>query len=222
MIYGVFAGTAGPVLRLLFRPKVEGRANIPAKGPFILASNHLSFADSFVLSPIVHRRLVYLARSEYFELPGPAGRAIRWGLFALGNVPIRRGPTRAAVRALEQVAAVLDEGGGVAIYPEGSRSPDGRIYRGRTGVAWLAMASGAKVIPVALSDTDHIFPLGAWRPRLSVRPTVRIGEPMDFTRYRDLPRGRARRVITDEIMDAIRKLSDREWAGTFNPRADDE
>ncbi|MFG2086961.1 MULTISPECIES: lysophospholipid acyltransferase family protein [unclassified Spirillospora] len=222
MIYGVFSRTAGTVLRLLLRPKVEGKANIPAEGPFILASNHLSFADSFALSPVVHRRLFYLARSEYFELPGRFGRLIRWGLFALGNVPVKRGPTRAAVRALEQIAAVLDAGGGVAIYPEGSRSPDGRIYRGRTGVAWLAMASGAKVIPVAIGETDHIIPLGTWRPRLRVRPTIRIGEPMDFTRYRDLPPGRARRVITDEVMDAICKLSDREWAGTYNPRADEE
>ncbi|TDC61112.1 1-acyl-sn-glycerol-3-phosphate acyltransferase [Actinomadura sp. GC306] len=222
MIYGVFSFSAGAVLRLLLRPKVEGRANIPVHGPFILASNHLSFVDSFVLSPVIGRRVCYLARAEYFELPGRAGRAIRWGLFALGNVPIRRGPTRAAVRALEQIAACLHEGGGVAIYPEGSRSPDGRIYRGRTGVAWLAMATGAPVVPVALGDTDHIIPLGSRRPRLRVRPTVRIGEPMDFTRYRDLPRGRARRVITDEIMDAICKLSDRERAGVYNPRAEEE
>lgn len=222
MFYGALSHTVGPLLRLLLRPKVEGRDNVPAHGPFILASNHLSFVDSFVLSPVVRRRVVYLARAEYFELPGPFGRLIRWGMLALGNVPIRRGPTRAAVRALERTAAVLAAGGGVAIYPEGSRSPDGRLYLGRTGVAWLAMASGAKVLPVALGGTDQIIPLGTWRPRLGVRPTVRIGEPMDFSRYRDLPPGRARRVITDEVMEAIRKLSDQQWAGTMNPRADDE
>jgi 1-acyl-sn-glycerol-3-phosphate acyltransferase len=221
VFYGVVSHTAGPLLRLLLRPRVEGADHLPARGPVILAGNHLSFADSFVLSPVVRRRVVYLARAEYFELPGPAGRAIRWGLLALGNVPIRRGPTRAAVRALESAAAVLPSGGAVAIYPEGSRSPDGRLYRGRTGVAWLALASGAPVVPVALEGTDRIIPLGAWRPRLGVRPTVRIGEPMDFSRYRGLPPGRARRVITDEVMEAIRKLSGQEWAGVANPRADE-
>ncbi len=222
MIYGVFSRTAGAVLRLLLRPRVEGRENVPARGPFILAANHLSFVDSFARSPVVGRRVAYLTRAEYFELPGPAGRAVRWALVRLGNVPIRRGPTRAAVRALERIAVNLDEGRGVGIYPEGSRSPDGRIYRGRTGVAWLALASGAPVVPVAIGDTDRILPLGARVPRLHVRPTIRIGEPMDFSRYRDLPPGRARRVITDEVMDAICKLSDREWAGVYNPRADDE
>ncbi|TMQ99178.1 1-acyl-sn-glycerol-3-phosphate acyltransferase [Actinomadura soli] len=222
MYYGVLSHTVGPLLRLLLRPRVEGRENIPAEGPFILASNHLSMADSFVLSPVIPRRLWWLARSEYFELPGRAGRIIRWAMLALGNVPIRRGPTRAAVQALEQMVGYLDAGGGVAIYPEGSRSPDGRLYVGRRGVAWLALKSGAKVVPVALGGTDRIIPLGTWRPRLNVRPTVRFGEPMDFTRYRDLPPGQARRVITEEVMDAIWKLSDLEWAGTLNPRADDE
>ncbi|TYB49600.1 lysophospholipid acyltransferase family protein [Actinomadura chibensis] len=222
MFYGVVSHTVGPLLRALLRPKVEGRENIPAEGPFILASNHLSFVDSFVLSPVIPRRLWWLARAEYFELPGVGGRLIRWGMLALGNVPIRRGPTRAAVRALERMAAFLDAGGGIAIYPEGSRSPDGRLYLGRRGVAWLALKSGAKVVPVALGNTDQIIPLGTWKPQLSVRPTVRFGEPMDFSRYRDLPPGRARRVITDEVMQAIRKLSDQEWAGTLNPRADDE
>ncbi|RKS79058.1 1-acyl-sn-glycerol-3-phosphate acyltransferase [Actinomadura pelletieri DSM 43383] len=222
VFYGVLAHTVGPLLRLALRPRVEGRENIPADGPFILASNHLSMVDSFVLSPVIPRRLWWLARSEYFELPGIGGRLIRHGMLALGNVPIRRGPTRAAVRALGRMVDVLDAGGGVAIYPEGSRSPDGRLYLGRRGVAWLALKSGAKVVPVALGGSDQIIPLGTWRPRLSVRPTVRFGEPMDFSRYQDLPPGRARRVITDEVMDAIRKLSDQEWAGTLNPRADDE
>ncbi|HEY8482608.1 MAG TPA: lysophospholipid acyltransferase family protein [Spirillospora sp.] len=219
MNYGVFSRAALVVLRLVFRPKVEGRENIPAQGPFILAANHLSYTDSFVLSPVIGRRVVYLARAGFFEMPGLWGRVVRWFLLTLGNVPIKRGATRAALRALEQIAMVLEQGGGVAIFPEGSRSHDGRIYRGRTGVAWLAMASGAPVVPVALVDTDRVLPVGGKFPRLNVRPTVRIGEPMDFSRYRDLPRGRARRVITDEIMDAICKLSDRAFAGVDNPFA---
>lgn len=221
MIYGVFSRTAGAVLRLLLRPRVEGRENVPARGPFILAANHLSFVDSFALSPVVGRRVAYLTRAEYFELPGPAGRAVRWALVRLGNVPIRRGPTRAAVRALERIAVNLDEGRGVGIYPEGSRSPDGRLYRGRTGVGWLALETGARVLPVALEGTEKIQPLGASLPRVfGPRPTVRIGPPMDFSHYRDMPPAKARRLIADEIIETIQKMSGQEYVPEYNGRAE--
>jgi 1-acyl-sn-glycerol-3-phosphate acyltransferase len=185
-----------------------------------VASNHLSFTDSFVISPLIRRRVVYLTKSYYFELPGRAGRFIRWGLTMLGNVPIRCGPQRAALRALEEAAGVLAAGGVVAIYPEGTRSTDGLLYRGRTGVGWLALNSGVPVLPVGLEGTDRILPTGGRFPRLHVRPTIRIGEPMDFSRYRDLHPAAARRVITDEIMETIRKLSGQEYTGRYNPRAD--
>ncbi|MEV4676770.1 MULTISPECIES: lysophospholipid acyltransferase family protein [Actinomadura] len=222
MFYGLASHTAGPLLRLLLRPRVEGRANIPAEGRVILACNHLSFVDTFVLSPVVGRRVAYLAKAEYFEVPGLGGRLLRRALLALGNVPIRRGPTREAVRALERAGALLEDEGAVAIFPEGSRSPDGRLYRGRTGVAWLALATGAQVVPVAIEGAEHIIPLGSWRPRLGTRPRIRFGEPMDFSRYAgaDLPPGRLRRVVTDEVMNAVRKLSGQEYAGEYNPRAD--
>ncbi|HEX2314672.1 MAG TPA: lysophospholipid acyltransferase family protein [Thermomonospora sp.] len=210
----------GPLLRLALRPRVQGAANVPAEGPFILASNHLSFVDSFVLSPVIPRRVVYLAKSDYFELPGRSGRCVAWCMLALGNVPIRRGPRRAAVRALEQAASVLASGEVVGIYPEGTRSLDGRLYRGRTGVGWLALTTGVPVLPVALGGTDRIMPTGAWRPRLRVRPTVRIGEPMDFSRYRDLHPAKARRAVTDEVMETIRKLSGQRYTGRYNPGAD--
>lgn len=222
MFYTFMTRVVRPILWLLFRPRVVGGENVPSYGPLIVASNHLSFIDSFIIPLAVPRPVTYIAKADYFEGRGIKKRFVRWFLTNLGHVPVRRGARRAAMGALEQGAEVLQNAGAFAIYPEGSRSPDGRIYRGRTGVAWLALASGAPVVPVAIGDTDRILPLGARVPRLHVRPTIRIGEPMDFSRYRDLPPGRARRVITDEVMDAICKLSDREWAGVYNPRADDE
>ncbi|TDB95008.1 1-acyl-sn-glycerol-3-phosphate acyltransferase [Actinomadura sp. 7K534] len=209
-----------PILWLLFRPRVVGGDNVPSYGPLIVASNHLSFIDSFIIPLAVPRPVTYIAKADYFEGGGLKKRFIRWFLTNLGHVPVRRGARRAAMGALEQGAEVLENAGAFAIYPEGTRSPDGRLYRGRTGIGWLALETGARVLPVALEGTEKIQPLGAAMPRVfGPRPTVRIGPPMDFSHYRDLPPAKARRAIADEIIETIQKMSGQEYAAEYNERA---
>ncbi|GAA3930504.1 lysophospholipid acyltransferase family protein [Actinomadura viridis] len=220
MFYTFMSRVVAPILRLLFRPRVEGLENVPRYGPLIVASNHLSFIDSFIIPLSMPRPVTYVAKAAYFEGSGLKGWFVRWFLTTLGHVPIQRGAQRGAMAALEQGREILDSSGAFAIYPEGTRSPDGRLYRGRTGVGWLALASGARVLPVALEGTEKIQPVGASMPKfLGPRPTVRIGPPMDFSHYRDLPPAKARRAITDEIIETIQKLSGQEYAGTYNERA---
>ncbi|MFI0354553.1 lysophospholipid acyltransferase family protein [Actinomadura sp. 9N407] len=220
MFYTFMSRVVAPILRLLFRPRVEGLENVPHYGPLIVASNHLSFIDSFIIPLSIPRPVTYVAKASYFEGKGLKGRFVRWFMTTLGHVPISRGAGRAAMGALEQGRDVLDNSGAFAIYPEGTRSPDGRLYRGRTGVGWLVLASGARVLPVALEGTEKIQPLGASRPRfLGPRPTVRIGAPIDFTHYRDLPPAKARRAITDEIVQTIQKMSGQDYTGEYNDRA---
>jgi 1-acyl-sn-glycerol-3-phosphate acyltransferase len=208
-----------PFLRLLFRSRVEGVEHVPADGPLIVASNHLSFIDSFIIPLAIPRPVSFIAKASYFEGKGLKGRFVRWFMSTLGHVPIQRGAQRAAMGALEQAVEILGDGGAFAIYPEGTRSEDGRLYRGRTGVGWLVLASGAKVLPIGLEGTDRIQPVGAAWPRMGVRATIRIGPPMDFSGYQDLPPAKARRTITDEIIGTIQKLSGQEYTGTYNERA---
>jgi len=203
-----------PVSRVAFRPIVEGREHVPPAGPVILAANHLSFVDSFLIPLIAPRPVAFLAKSEYFTGPGVRGRLVAATLRGLGAVAVPRGEHRAAQAALETALGVLDSGGAFGIHPEGSRSRDGRLYRGRTGVAWLALASAAPVVPVALLGTERIQPVGARLPRPG-RVTVRFGAPLHFA----TPAGsaaRARRAATDEIMAAIAGLSGQEVADGYN------
>ncbi|GGT70356.1 lysophospholipid acyltransferase family protein [Actinomadura citrea] len=221
MFYTFMTRVVRPILWLLFRPRVVGGENVPSYGPLIVASNHLSFIDSFIIPLAVPRPVTYIAKAAYFEGGGLKNRFVRWFLTNLGHVPVRRGARRAAMGALEQAAEVLDNAGAFAIYPEGTRSPDGRLYRGRTGIGWLALESGARVLPVALEGTEKIQPIGAGLPRVfGPRPTVRIGPPMDFSHYRDLPPAKARRAITDEIVETIQKMSGQEYAAEYNERAE--
>ena len=221
MFYTFMSRVVAPILRLLFRPRIEGLENVPHYGPLIVASNHLSFIDSFIIPLSIPRPVTYIAKAEYFDGRGLKGRFVRWFLTTLGHVPIQRGAQRAAMGALEQGAEILENSGAFAIYPEGTRSPDGRLYRGRTGVGWLVLATGARVLPVGVTGTEKIQPLGASWPRvLGPRPTVRIGPPMDFSHYGDLPPAKARRAITDEIVMMIQKLSGQEYTGVYNERAD--
>ncbi|TDE27686.1 lysophospholipid acyltransferase family protein [Actinomadura sp. 6K520] len=220
MFYTFMTRVVRPILWLLFRPRVVGGDNVPSYGPLIVASNHLSFIDSFIIPLAVPRPVTYIAKADYFEGGGLKKRFVRWFLTNLGHVPVRRGARRAAMGALEQGAEVLENAGAFAIYPEGTRSPDGRLYRGRTGVGWLALETGARVLPVALEGTEKIQPLGASMPRVfGPRPTVRIGPPMDFSHYRDLPPAKARRAIADEIIETIQKMSGQEYAAEYNERA---
>jgi len=203
-----------PVSRVAFRPVIEGREHVPREGPVILAANHLSFLDSFLVPLVAPRPVVFLAKDDYFTRTGVRGRLSGATLRGLGAVPVPRGAHRAAQAALEAALGVLNEGRAFGIHPEGSRSRDGRLYRGRTGVAWLALASGAPVVPVALLGTERIQPVGASFPRPG-QVTVRFGAPLRFGAPAGSA-GRARREATDQIMEEIRKLSGQEAAGCYN------
>ncbi|WP_017537387.1 lysophospholipid acyltransferase family protein [Nocardiopsis halophila] len=219
MIHTALRRAGSAIGRALYRPDLRGLENIPASGPVLLASNHLSFCDSVAIPLAVPRPLRFLAKAEYFDAPGLKGRASRTAFTALGAVPVRRGGGREAVDALDLGLSVLKDGGAFAIYPEGTRSPDGRLYRGRTGVAHLALTSGAPVVPVAVQGTDRVQPIGAKVPRIA--PVgLSFGEPLDFSfGYGHMKTGRARRVVTDEVMDAIAALSGQERAAGYNPRS---
>lgn len=207
---------AAPLARLIYRPVIEGRENVPQQGPVILASNHLSFIDSVVIPLVAPRPVAFLAKAEYFRKPGPTGRMKAAVFAALGAVPVERGTHRAAQDSLELARRILADGQAFGIYPEGSRSRDGKLYRGRTGVAWLAFSSGAPVVPVALIGTDRIQPVGARIPRIQ-RITVRFGEPLQPSHSDpSIPAAQARRMVTDEIMSAIQDLSGQEPVAHYN------
>lgn len=205
-----------PLARLIYRPRVEGRDNVPREGGVILASNHLSFIDSIAIPVAAPRPVHFLAKSTYFEGTGVAGWAKRTFFESIGAIPVRRGAGQAALDALDQQRQLLDDGLAVALYPEGTRSTDGRLYKGRTGVAFLALQTGAPVIPVGLIGTDLVMPRGAKMPSLTERVTVRFGEPLDLSRHGAATSGKARRHATDEIMSAIHALSGQERAGVYN------
>jgi 1-acyl-sn-glycerol-3-phosphate acyltransferase len=183
-----------------------------------VASNHVSFADSLVIPIVAPRKVVFLAKADYFTGTGIKGAASRAWFGGLGMIPVDRDDTKAAIASLDTALEVLGRGEAFGIYPEGTRSRDGRLYRGRTGVGHLALTSGAPVVPVGLQGTQHLQPVGSRLPRLA-KVTVRFGEPLDFTgRFDGIPAGRARRKITDEVMAAIQKLSGQEEAGVYNER----
>ncbi|WP_298228840.1 lysophospholipid acyltransferase family protein [Gryllotalpicola sp.] len=204
-----------PIARLIWRPRVLGKKNVPKKGPLILASNHLSFIDSIAIPMLAPRRVQFLAKSSYFTGKGFSGWFQRAFFSAAGAVPLDRAAGQAAQGALEQSRRIIESGTALALYPEGTRSRDGRLYKGRTGVAWLALATGAPVVPVGLKGTNEMLPVDAKFPRFT-RITVEFGAPLDLSHYGDAGSGRARREATDEIMAAIQKLSGQEEAGLYN------
>jgi 1-acyl-sn-glycerol-3-phosphate acyltransferase len=202
-----------PLFLLFFRPHVRGRENVPATGAFIIASNHLSFIDSMAIPLMSPRRVGYLAKAEYFTAPGVGGWLTRTLFTALGALPVQRQTHRAAQEALDTAMTVLTAGGGFGIYPEGTRSRDGRLARGKTGVAWLALTADCPVVPVAVAGTDEIMPIGAKWPRPH-RFSVTFGEPLTFPEHRGKAgNGRARREVTDRIMEAIAELTGQEKVG---------
>jgi 1-acyl-sn-glycerol-3-phosphate acyltransferase len=208
-------GLLGPWLKLIFRPWVEGLENIPAHGAAILASNHLSFSDSVFLPVVVPRRVTFLAKQEYFTGRGLKGWFTRSFMSSIGQVPIDRSSGTAARAALETGKRILAQGALLGIYPEGTRSPDGRLYRGKTGVARMALEARVPVIPVAMIDTDKIQPIGKRLPRIH-RPGVRIGKPLDFSRYEGLAGDRfVERSMTDEIMYELMQLSGQEYVDLY-------
>ncbi|HEY4624663.1 MAG TPA: lysophospholipid acyltransferase family protein [Blastococcus sp.] len=213
MVYLIARLILRPLFLLFFRPHVVGRENVPATGAFIIASNHLSFIDSMAIPLMAPRRVGYLAKAEYFTGSGLRGRLTRTWFTALGALPVERQTHRAAQEALDTAMTVLRSGGGFGIYPEGTRSRDGKLARGKTGVAWLALTADCPVVPVGLTGTDRIQPVGArwWRPH---RFTVVFGKPLTFPEHRgEAGSNRARREVTDAIMEAIAELSGQEKAG---------
>ncbi len=218
MLYEVVHATVPPAAKLIWRPHVQGLEHLPAIGPVILASNHLSFADSIAIPFVVPRRVAILAKRDYFTGTGVKGALVRAWFEGIGMVPVDRDDTRSGLDSLNVALDLLAAGQAFAVYPEGARSRDGRLYRGRTGVAHLALTSGAPVVPVGLIGTEKLQPVGATWPRL-VRVTVRFGPLMDFEgRLDGVPPGRARREVTDEIMAAIQALSGQEVAPGYNER----
>ena len=215
MVYLIAHFVLRPLFLLLFRPHVVGRENVPAEGAFILASNHLSFIDSMVIPLMAPRRVGYLAKAEYFTTPGVGGWLTRVLFTALGALPVHRGTHRAAQEALDTAMSVLNEGGGFGIYPEGTRSPDGRMYRGRTGVARMILEAHVPVIPVAMIDTEKVMPIGSKLPKVR-RVGVVFGEPLDFSRFEGLEGDRfILRSITDEIMYELNRLSGQEYVDVY-------
>lgn len=219
MFHTILQYGARPLARLALRPSVHGAELVPASGPVILASNHLSFIDSVVIPLVLPRPVTFLAKAEYFEGSGACGWLSRRFFLEMGHVPVQRGQGRAAWGSVRVAQEVLGAGGALGIYPEGTRSLDGRLYRGRTGVARLALLTGAPVVPVALGGTDRVQPVGSRVPR--PHPvTVRFGAPMEFSRYagkeRQVP---ALRAVTDEIVAGIRALSGQEYVNTYHPAA---
>lgn len=206
----------GPFLRLVWRPWAEGLENIPDDRPAIIASNHLSFCDSFFMPVLVGRKVTFLAKAEYFTTPGIKGLFSRMFFAGVGQVPIDRSDADASRAALNTGVRVLSEGKLLGIYPEGTRSPDGRLYRGKTGVARLALESGAVVIPCAMVNTDVIQPQGRMIPKLRPRPGVRFGKPLDFSRYEGMSGDRfVERSMTDEIMYELMILSGQEYVDEY-------
>ena len=212
----------GPLLRVIFRPRVSGAENVPDEGPAILASNHLSYADWLFLPLTLTRRVTFVAKAEYFTTPGIKGWFQKQFFSGAGQVPIDRGGASAAEGALVSAKRILGDRELFGIYPEGTRSHDGRLYRGKTGVARLALETGVPVIPVAVVGTDVVAPPGKKFGSFT-RPTVRFGRPLDFSRYEGLESDRyILRSITDEIMYEIMRLSGQEYVDMYAAVAKEE
>ena len=214
MAYWVVKAILAPLLHFFYRVRVEGMEHVPAHGPAILASNHVSFCDSIFLPLMLRRRLTFVAKAEYFDDPKTA-----WFFRAVGQIPIRRGDGSAAQRALESAAEILRNGELFGIYPEGTRSPDGRLYKGKTGVARLALQEKVPVLAVAMIGTAEAQPIGQLMPRLFRPITIRISEPMYF----DADAGGGNdplvlRQVTDTIMFELRRLSGQEYVDRYCKR----
>lgn len=209
----------GPLLKLIFRPWAEGTENVPREGAVILASNHLSYSDWLFMPLVIPRRVTFVAKAEYFESPGIKGWIQKKFFSGAGQVPIDRSSGSAAAGAIATQLRLLSEGEVCGIYPEGTRSHDGKLYRGRTGVARIALESGVPVIPCAVINTDVVAPPGKVFGRMA-RPGVRFGEPLDFSRYEGLEGDRfILRAVTDEIMYEIMRLSGQEYVDLYAQEA---
>jgi 1-acyl-sn-glycerol-3-phosphate acyltransferase len=219
VFYWVVKAVLWPFLRVIFRPWAEGTENVPREGPAILASNHLSFSDHFFAPLPLPRKVVFLAKAEYFTRSGLKGLFSKAFFSGMGQIPVDRAGGEASERALRTGLRVLAAGELLGIYPEGTRTPDGRLYRGKTGVARLALESRAPVIPTAMIGGFEFQPPGKIAPRLRIRPGVRFGQPLDFSRYYGLEDDHVvLRAVTDEIMYELMKLSGQEYVDQYAQR----
>ena len=214
LAYALLKAFLSPILMGLFRPKVKGLRNVPHLGPLIIASNHLSFSDSIFMPLVVPRKVTFLAKSEYFTSPGLKGFIKKITFIALGQVPVDRSGGRASEAALITGLKVLERGDCIGIYPEGTRSPDGRLYKGRSGIARLAIESGTPVIPVAMFNTAEIQPTGQVVPKVR-RVEMIFGEPLYFENYGDSTDQKVLREVTDRIMNTIQALSGQEYVDMY-------
>ncbi len=216
MLYWIFKHLIiGPILKTIFRPWLEGAENIPATGPVIIVGNHLSVIDSFFMPTMIDRRVYFLAKSDYFTGKGLKGWLVKSFMTAVGQLPIDRSGGKASEASLNIGLSVLDRGDVLGIYPEGTRSPDARLYRGRTGVARLVLESGAVVVPVVMIDTEKAMPIGAKVPKIRRIGTV-VGKPLDFSRFSGMSADRfVLRSVTDEIMLEIQKLSGQTYVDVY-------
>lgn len=215
MLYWILKRVMGPVAKVLFRVTVDGSEHLPATGGAILASNHLSFSDSIFLPAVVSRRITFPAKMEYFTQKGVVGWLKRQFFAGTGQIPIDRSGGAAAASALQAGLNVLENGGLFGIYPEGTRSPDGRLYKGKTGVVRMAIAAGCPIVPVAMIGTDVAQPTGQALPKL-VPITVRFGEPIDVSHLRGFEDDRRMlRAMTDEVMYSLARLSGQEYVDEY-------
>lgn len=209
----------GPLLRLLFRPRIEGLEHIPEKGAAIVAGNHLSFSDHFLMPAIIRRRITFLAKAEYFTGPGLKGRLTAAFFRSAGQIPVDRSGKEAGQAAIREGLGVLNKGELLGIYPEGTRSHDGKLYKGKVGVAVMAIKAQVPVVPCAMVGTFEIQPPGKVVPRIK-QVTIRFGEPLDFARYAGMENQKAAiRAVTDEIMYAILGLSGQEYVDEYAVKA---
>ncbi|GAA5226145.1 lysophospholipid acyltransferase family protein [Paeniglutamicibacter antarcticus] len=214
-LYTMTRSSIRGMLKTMCRPTVTGLENVPLTGPVIIASNHLSFLDSIIIQALTPRDVAFFAKAEYFTTPGIKGKAMKAFFESVGSIPVQRGEQAASVAALESLVDILETGGGIGIYPEGTRSRDGKLYRGRTGVGWLALSTGAPVVPVGLTGTEQLQPAGT----NTVRPhrfTLAFGKPLQFEhlgRKHPLPQ---RRAATDAIVEAIAELTGQERVNAYN------
>jgi 1-acyl-sn-glycerol-3-phosphate acyltransferase len=218
-LYSVGRHTVAPVVRGLFRPWTSGLEHIPATGAAVIASNHLSASDSLFLPVVAPREITFWAKAEYFTGTGLKGRVTAAVMRGIRQIPIERGNGRAALNALDIALAVLKDGGLFGIYPEGTRSPDGRMYRGHTGIARIVLEAGVPVIPVAMIGTDRVQPIGTPLPKLGHTLGVRVGAPLDYSEHTGTTRNpKLLREITDDIMTHIRRLSGQEYVDRYASR----
>jgi 1-acyl-sn-glycerol-3-phosphate acyltransferase len=221
-LYAIGKMTVSPLARLAWRPKVTGLDNVPSTGPAILASNHLSVIDSIILPSVMRRNVYFLAKGEYFEMSGVAGAVMKQIMYGLNQIPVDRSGGRKSLVAIDSALPVLRDGHVLGIYPEGTRSPDGRLYRGRPGVAKVALDAPAPIIPLGLIGTEKIQPIGSRIPRIGPNVEVRVGEPLDLSPWQGGEvDSKGLRELTHRLMTAIAAITGQEYVSRYAPRRED-